>query len=189
MGGGDTWHRSAAPHLPRGEGPVSRRSGRGSRPLRNGSRQPPEGGGRAPPRRLPRCWQTKHSRRLPPSPLPPPVPRSWELCPPAGLGSPALCWSRWAPDPLRGPAAGAPCPCERVAPWWEGWKVTRRKRCAGILPVERGLSWFPSPLLWAGLSQLLFVEFCIYLCSKRYHSVDILIGSSLSGRRNSGLEP
>lgn len=65
MGGGDTWHRSAAPHLPRGEGPVSRRSGRGSRPLRNGSRQPPEGGGRAPPRRLPRGWQTKHSRRLP----------------------------------------------------------------------------------------------------------------------------
>lgn len=111
------------------------------------------------------------------------------VAPPAGLGSPALRWAGGLPPRSAAPQLERPAlPCERVAPCWEGWKVTRRKLFAGIAPCRTGLVLvsFSAALGW---TQPLFVEFCIYLWSKRYHSGDILIGSSLSSKRSSDLEP
>lgn len=138
------------PPSPRPLRPVSRRS----RPLRNGSRQPPEGGGRAPPRRLPRGWQTKHSRRLPllllVCLLPFPAAGS---CSPGRARVPCPPLGRWAPAPLRGPAAGAPCPASAWLRAGRDGKLLAVSCLQGLRPAERGLSWFPSPPLWAGLSR------------------------------------
>lgn len=137
-GGGHTWQRCGGGGRPPGEGPVPRDR---PEPLRNGRRQPPEGGGRAPAGRA--AAGPPGSPRLPDSTVPPPPPHGSRGPGPAFKRGPeqlgahraslgrVACGGAWPPVPPRPcgtsrAPAGSCCCCVRGA-----WCCLWRRRALG----------------------------------------------------------